>query len=183
MLIKKIHIYGYGKLVDRAIDLTNGLHVIYGENEAGKSTIMSFIHSVLFGFPAKNHHENRYEPRNGMKYGGKIEVELIKGETLIIERIHGKSAGDVTLFFEDGTKGGEDELTDLLYGLNKRIYTSIFSFGLQGLQDIQGLNSNELNHYLFSSSVLGNDGILELENKINKDMESLFKPGGKKTSA
>jgi uncharacterized protein YhaN len=180
LLIKKLHIYGYGKIVDQEIDLTNNLHIFYGENEAGKTTIKSFIHSVLFGFPTKNQQENRYEPKSGMKYGGKMIVETKQYGTLVIERVTGKAIGDVVVYFRDGTVGGETELNEVLHGMNKRIYTSIFSFGIQGLQDIQTIKADELSHYLLSTSVLGNDQIIELERKIAKEMDALFKPSGKK---
>jgi uncharacterized protein YhaN len=180
LLIKKLHIYGYGKIIDQEIDLTNNLHIFYGENEAGKTTIKSFIHSMLFGFPTKNQQENRYQPRSGMKYGGKLIVETKQFGTLIIERVAGKAIGDVTVYFGDGTVGGETELNQILHGMNKRIYTSIFSFGIQGLQDIQTIKADDLSHYLLSTSVLGNDQLIELEKKIVKEMDSLFKPSGKK---
>ncbi|HZH58379.1 MAG TPA: AAA family ATPase, partial [Metabacillus sp.] len=54
MKIEELQIYGYGKFENRHIILgKSNFSVIYGENEAGKSTIMSFIHSILFGFPSK----------------------------------------------------------------------------------------------------------------------------------
>lgn len=42
MRIEKLHIYGYGKLENVEMDLSM-LTVLYGENEAGKSTIRSFM--------------------------------------------------------------------------------------------------------------------------------------------
>jgi uncharacterized protein YhaN len=180
MIIQKLHIYGYGKMVDQKIQLTDSLHAFYGENEAGKSTIMSFIHSIFFGFPLRNQHENRYEPRTGLKYGGKITIHSAQHGKLSIERLGGKAAGEVTVYFEDGTAGGEVELQKLLNGMNKKLFSSIFSFGLQGLQDIQSINGDELSQYLLSTSILGNDQIIELEKKLLKEMEQIFKPSGKK---
>ena len=49
MRIKQLEIYGYGKWVDQTFDLVNDVQLFYGANEAGKSTLMSFIHSILFG--------------------------------------------------------------------------------------------------------------------------------------
>ena len=51
MIIKSLEIYGYGQFVQRKIDFNKGFTEIFGENEAGKSTIQAFIHSILFGFP------------------------------------------------------------------------------------------------------------------------------------
>jgi len=74
MKLIELHIYGYGKFEDYVIKSLDQFVVFYGENEAGKSTIMSFIHSILFGFPAKQSAEVRYEPKNNPKYGGKIKA-------------------------------------------------------------------------------------------------------------
>lgn len=180
MFIKKLHIYGYGKIVDQELILSKGLQIFWGENEAGKSTIMSFIHSLLFGFPTKGQSENKYEPKDGLRYGGKMLVETNQHGVITIERVAGKAAGVVSVYFENGTVGHEEELAAILHGMNKRLYSSIFSFGLKGLQDIQSVKTDDLSHYLFSSSILGNEQILELEKKIGREMEALFKPSGKK---
>lgn len=108
MIITDIQIYGYGKLTDFKLEDIQSLQVIYGENEAGKSTIMSFIHSVLFGFPAKTQSELRYEPKEGAKYGGRITAVFPDRGKAVIERVKGKASGDVSVLLEDGTRGGED---------------------------------------------------------------------------
>ncbi|WP_246938857.1 ATP-binding protein [Bacillus pinisoli] len=180
MFIKKLHIYGYGKIIDREITFSESFHAVYGENEAGKSTMISFIHSILFGFPLRNQQDNRYEPKQGFKYGGKITLQTEQHGILTIERVGGKAAGEVTLYFEDGTVGGEAEHQALLGGMDRKLFTSIFSFGLKGLQNIQSLTGNELSHYLLSTSILGSDQIIELEKTLHKEMEVLFKPGGKR---
>ena len=70
MIIKSLEIYGYGQFVQRKIEFNRQFTEIFGENEAGKSTIQAFIHSILFGFPTKKSKEPRLEPRLGNQYGG-----------------------------------------------------------------------------------------------------------------
>ena len=53
MIIKSLEIYGYGQFVQRKIEFNRQFTEIF-ENEAGKSTIQAFIHSILFGFPTKS---------------------------------------------------------------------------------------------------------------------------------
>lgn len=65
MIIKSLEIYGYGQFVQRKIEFNKNFTEIFGENEAGKSTIQAFIHSILFGFPTKKSKEPRLEPRLG----------------------------------------------------------------------------------------------------------------------
>ena len=43
MKIKKLKINGFGKLKDKDIELKEGINIIYGKNEAGKSTLLKFI--------------------------------------------------------------------------------------------------------------------------------------------
>ena len=54
MIIKSLEIYGYGQFVQRNIEFNQSFTEIFGENEAGKSTIQAFIHSILFGFPLRS---------------------------------------------------------------------------------------------------------------------------------
>lgn len=53
MKIKELHVYGYGRLENETFTDFGQLQIFFGENESGKTTIMSFIHSILFGFPTK----------------------------------------------------------------------------------------------------------------------------------
>ena len=50
MIIKSLEIYGYGQFVHRKIEFNREFTEIFGENEAGKSTIQAFIHSILLAF-------------------------------------------------------------------------------------------------------------------------------------
>ncbi|WP_226670073.1 ATP-binding protein [Metabacillus litoralis] len=180
MKIKRLMIYGYGKFENKDIEFQGDtLQVVYGENEAGKSTIMSFIHSILFGFPTKQQTENRYEPKHGAAYGGYLVVEdhnrLVK-----IERLPGKNGGNVTIELDDGTSKGEDYLQTLMSGIDKETYRSIFSFDVHGLQQIQKMNSDQIGKYLFLSSIYGADTLFAIEDKLVKQRDSLYKPNGKK---
>lgn len=49
MKFLELHLKGFGKFHDRTISFTDGINVIYGKNEAGKSTMHTFIRGMLFG--------------------------------------------------------------------------------------------------------------------------------------
>lgn len=174
-----MHIYGYGKMKDVVISPNENLHVFYGENEAGKSTIMSFIHSILFGFPTKVQAENRYEPKEHSNYGGKILLETKEHGETTIQRLRGKATGDVMLTYSNGKIGDEEDLKKLLQGMDKATYQSIFSFDLDGLHDLHKMSEDEISRYLLSTGLLGNDHLLRTEDMLQKEMDQLFKPGGK----
>lgn len=181
--IEELQIYGYGKFENEHIILgKSNFSVIYGENEAGKSTIMSFIHSILFGFPTKQQSENRYEPKRGTSYGGFLIVQTESGERLKIERLPGKFSGQVVIELEDGTIENEEFLQTLLGGIDKETYRSIFSFDVHGLQQIQKLDSNQIGKYLFFSSIYGADALFSIEDNLSKQLDLLYKPNGKRPS-
>jgi uncharacterized protein YhaN len=180
MHLKELHIYGYGKLENIKITNLENLQVFYGENEAGKSTIMSFIHSILFGFPTKQQSELRYEPKKNSKYGGLIKASFSDRGMAVIERVKGKATGDVTVTLGDGSVGGEELLNELLNGMDKGTFQSIFSFNLHGLQNIHQLKGEDLGRYLFSAGALGTEKLVSTEKALQKEMEQRFKPGGKR---
>lgn len=128
MRIEKLTIYGFGKHENRTIELGDQLVLFYGPNEAGKTTIQQFIIQLLFGFPTRNQTQLRYEPKTGGKYGGKLYLTDPHYGKLVIERIKGKSAGDVTVEFEDGHRGGDAELKQVLRNYDRASFEAIFSF-------------------------------------------------------
>ncbi len=160
--------------------LPSALQVVYGENEKGKSTIKSFITTVLFGFPMKSQVGAHYEPKQGTNYGGKLFLETKDLGEVTIERQKGKNGGKAIVYFADGSIGGEDTLHQLLGGMDKSLFTGIFSFSASDLQKIEQLKSDELNRYLQGASILGKGSLIELEKKLEKNQQELFKPSGKK---
>ena len=50
MKIKTLHLIAFGKFKQTTIELDDGFNLIYGPNEAGKSTIQAFIEGMFFGF-------------------------------------------------------------------------------------------------------------------------------------
>ncbi len=101
MIIKKIEIEGFGKFQSTAIEFGKGLNLIYGNNEDGKTTLMSFIKMMLYSSSAKTEKSadlfkalrKKYRPWNGSKMSGAIEFES-NGKTYRIQKEFLKS--DVT---------------------------------------------------------------------------------------
>ncbi|MEH7222685.1 AAA family ATPase [Bacillus sp. JJ1566] len=180
MRIIGMQIYGYGKLENVELgQISPNLQVFYGQNEAGKSTLMSFIHSILFGFPTKQQNEQRYIPKIGTKYGGKLIIQTNDIGTIMIERLPGKAAGDVSVYLPDGTIKGEDFISELFQGMDKNLYQNVYSFNIHGLQGVHNLKSEDVGRFLFSAGTVGTDALLELQIKLTKEMDSLYKPKGK----
>ena len=49
MKLKKLSLNNFGRFRGEVLKLEDGINVIYGENESGKSTVHTFIRSMLFG--------------------------------------------------------------------------------------------------------------------------------------
>ncbi|TFI72207.1 hypothetical protein CKN81_08650 [Carnobacterium divergens] len=179
MKIKEITIYGYGKWVDQRFDSLADLQIFYGKNEAGKSTLMAFIHSILFGFPTKQSSELRYEPRKGSRYGGRLRIVTRQYGELDIERIKGKGNGKLTLTKIDGTKLPETVLNELVSGIDKATYQALFSFNLLELQKISQLNQEKLNRYFLSIGTMGNERYLKIADRFKQEASKLYKQTGR----
>ncbi|WP_423189730.1 AAA family ATPase [Alkalibacterium sp. f15] len=180
MIIKKIVIYGYGQWIDTEFDVQAPFHLFFGENEAGKSTLMSFIHSIFFGFPTRHSSSSRYEPKESSRYGGKIIIQDKRFGEVSIERVLGKVTGDVVVQFEDGTTGDETVLSTLFHGKSKSFYDSIYSFDLKGIEDIQELNEEQFNRFFLSIGALGHEKYLKQADYYHSQAGKLFKPMGRK---
>ena len=77
MIIEELNLIGFGKFYNKKIKLKDGFNVIYGENEAGKTTIHNFINGMFYGFLKPYSRRTiyleehaKYEPWNGSRYGG-----------------------------------------------------------------------------------------------------------------
>lgn len=82
MRIKKIKIRGFGRFRDQEIDFKEGVNIILGPNESGKTTIHQFILASFYGlrkYWTKNHsyreEERLYRPLDEGPYGGSLDFE------------------------------------------------------------------------------------------------------------
>lgn len=90
MQIKKIYIKEYGALSDREFCFTEGINLLEGSNESGKSTILSFIRFMLYGMPRRAAGETVSERERGLSWQNGIaegSMELVSlGKSYRIER-------------------------------------------------------------------------------------------------
>ena len=121
MKINKIKINSYGKLKDKEINLNNGINIIYGENEAGKSTLLRFIVNSFYGISKNKKGKEysdfeRYIPWSGEEFSGKIEYKLDDNTKIEIFRdfkkknpkIFNENMEEISKEFNiDKTKGNE----------------------------------------------------------------------------
>lgn len=91
MKINNLKINGFGKLENKEINLSENINLIYGKNEAGKTTLLKFISGMFYGISKnKNKKEipdyEKYKPWKAEEYSGKIEYILGNKETFEVFR-------------------------------------------------------------------------------------------------
>lgn len=164
MRILDIYINGFGKFHGRNLTFGEGLNIVYGKNEAGKSTIHTFIRGMLFGIErqrgraSKNDLYTKYEPwENSGTYEGQIRLEH-KDHIYRIERTFQKNKKEFKIV--DETAGREIEptkafLDDLLCGLSETAYINTVSIGQLKSATDEGMVS-ELKNYIANLNNTGN---------------------------
>lgn len=164
MRLLDLHIDGFGKFFDRSVSFEDGLNIVYGKNEAGKSTIHTFIRCMLFGLErgrgraAKNDLYTKYEPwDNRAVYGGRLRLEK-DGVVYRIERNFKKDQKSLTIV--DETDGKEIEPTKsfmdyLLGGLTETTYRNTISIGQLNSVTDDGMVT-ELRNYIANMNTSGN---------------------------
>ena len=182
MKIQDIRIDGFGVWHDRAWEgLSDGVNVFIGGNEAGKTTLMSFIRSVLFGFERRNH-PRRYEPLAGGNHGGSLALECSEGPVRI-ERTAGRHVRGKALVHHDGGTDDERMLERLMCGTTRTLYHNVFAFGLEELEHFRTLEDSEVSAHI-SGAGLGVGA--KRWSAVWKDLEerraSLFLPRGQNST-
>ena len=153
MKIDSLHIDGFGVWNDKSWGpLAPGLNVFYGPNEAGKSTLMAFIRSILFGLDRRGQ-SRRYEPLSGGTHGGWLDV-TVKERSVRIERKAGRHVRGVVTIYDGDSTGSDVELENLLAGTTRTLYHNVFAFGLEELQQFQTLQDTEISPHI-SGAALG----------------------------
>lgn len=118
MKIKHLKVNGFGKLKDKELNLEDGINIIYGENEAGKSTLLKFISSMLFGSSKNKNGKNipdfdRYKPWKTEEYSGVLDYRLDNGEEFSVYRefkkknptVYNSEKEDITKTFKEDRAG------------------------------------------------------------------------------
>lgn len=145
MIIKSINIIAFGGLKDKVINLNSGINIIYGENEAGKSTIQAFIKIWLYGmsnYKGKDYKQNerlKYMPITGETISGELCVEF-RNHEYIIRRTFGKSKKEDTSYIIDAISGEEishiskEEPGKYFFNINRATFVNTLFIGQLGVE-------------------------------------------------
>lgn len=179
MRIDEFHIDGFGEFFDRPFGpLDSPLTIVYGPNEAGKSTLLSYLRQILFGFPSGRSSENRYATENARRHGGSILSTMDDGSQIRIARHGGGPAiGTVALQYADNTSIDASELPRLLGHATKSVFESIFAFDLRELSSFNEANNAEIASLLYGAG-MSTPRLPVVLREIEKTRGDIFRSGG-----
>ena len=84
MKLVALRIEGFGRLTERAFTFDPGFNVVYGPNEAGKSTLTNAILALLYGFPRGE--RDAWRPWSGARYAATLSYVLSDGRVFEVQR-------------------------------------------------------------------------------------------------
>lgn len=151
MRISDVHIDGFGVWHDLSISkISPEVTTFYGPNEAGKTTLMQFLRSILYGMNAQR--RRRYmPPLAGGRPGGWLNVDSDDGR-LKVNRIADRGPtdiGKVTVMTEDGQEHGDRLLREALEHVDEQTYNNVFAVGLRDIQELSTLDGTAAAQWLY----------------------------------
>ena len=119
MKFNHLKINGFGKLVQKEIELSPGINVIYGENESGKSSLLKCLTAMLYGLAKTKNGKSipdieRYKPWKTEEFSASLKYTLDNGENFEVFRefkkknpnVYNNEKEDISKTFkENKTKG------------------------------------------------------------------------------
>lgn len=180
MKILEIRLTAFGPFTDTVLDFSQdlgGFHVVFGPNEAGKSSALRALQNMLFGIPLRSpdnfrHTHNRLRIGARLKHSNGKEIEFIrrKGQIRTLRDIDDESPMD------------EARLSEYLGGVSESLFSRMFGIGHEeliegGREIISG--GGDVGQALFAAG----SGLIRLRNvqeKLDQESNDLFLPSGKK---
>ena len=136
MKIKNIKVNAYGNIENKDINLEEGINIIHGANESGKSTLLNYIISIFYGISRNKDGKalsdyEKYKPWNSNEFSGRISYKLESGEKYEIFRdfnkknpkIYNDKLEDISDRFETDKKDGSKFFIEQM-GIDKQMYLS-----------------------------------------------------------
>ena len=144
MIIKSVNINSFGGIKNKKINFSKGLNIVYGENEAGKSTIQSFIKIWLYGFSSykgkdyKLNERIKYTPNDGDNISGELNV-IHEDKEYIIRRTFGRTKKEDTSIIINSITGEEvqyinkEETGKYFFNINRSTFINTLFIGQLGV--------------------------------------------------
>ncbi|HCS88852.1 MAG: AAA family ATPase [Thiohalocapsa sp. PB-PSB1] len=179
MKLLELHLLAYGPFTDCRLDLSagnEGLHILYGPNEAGKSSALRALRAWLYGVPERTRDDFRHA-KTELRVGG-----LLRGADGSELRCYRRKGRKNTLVDEDSAALAEDQLTRLLGGVSEALFERLFGIDHEALVDggqALLLERGREAEALFGTG-LGSTAVHALLEKLEQEAQSLFAPRASK---
>lgn len=162
-----------------------GLTVLYGPNEAGKTTLLRFIRGVLYGFPVGEPKARRSERETGGRLSRRfLRTAAQSGRLFITHRgrpyeisraSRGEDSGLVTITGAEPGESSTELLQEFVHHTDERLFEAVFAVGLPELQEFATLTEDEVARHLYGMT-LGPQGqlLMELPRRIEQELHRLW---------
>lgn len=176
MRIQQLYLDSYGPFTNTCLDLSGeaGLHILYGPNEAGKSTTLRAVLGFFFGIDPRTR-DNHLHAYAALRIG--MRLRQADGRELLLYRRKGNRD---TLLDTDNRPVPEHDLHQALGGLSEAQYSALFGFDharlLEGGEHLLK-GGGELGQSLFEAGA-GVASLQGLLRALDKEMDSLYKKSG-----
>ena len=162
MYIKEINIKTFGGIENKTYNFSDGLNVLFGANESGKSTVIAFIKYIFYGISGRKSEFKRYVPLSGEPMCGSITVCGDNCEYEIFRTSKGAKAKQISVV---NKVNGDVMSADFAQNIGK----NLFSLGEDAF-----LNTLFVSN--ISSKISGGDG------EISARLSNLAQSGDENTS-
>lgn len=179
MRITALEVEGFGIWNGLRLDgLADGLSVLFGPNEAGKTTLLDFVRGVLYGF---SHLGRRYfPPVRGGRPGGWLQLATDQGR-FEVRRYAGphSQAEELVILGPDGGVQPAQMLERLVCGLDETIFRNVFAIGLEEIQSLATLNDTQAAALLYDLSAgVDRVSLMEVLRELGASRQRLLDPSG-----
>jgi len=176
--ILRIGLLTFGPFTGKILDLHKGhegLHIVYGPNEAGKTSALRALRQLLYGIPERSS-DGFIHPYAKLRIGGK----LLKSDGAVIEFVRRKGRVNTLRARDDATLIDESHLHTFLGGVDSDLFATMFGIDHADLvrggeEIIQG--GGDVGQLLFAAGS-GISDLRKVQDELRAEAEKLFKPRG-----
>jgi len=180
MRIDELHLAAFGPFTDNVLNFNQGrqgFHLVYGDNEAGKSSALRALRYLLYGIPARTQ-DDFIHPYAKMRIG----ATLRSADGRILKLIRRKGRSHTLRDAEDESVVEENVLADFLKGIGEDLFATMFGIGYEdlvrgGQEIIQG--GGNLGRLIFSAGS-GIANLHEVQKELQDAADTLFRPSAQK---
>jgi chromosome segregation protein len=178
MRIVELNLVRYGPFTSRTLSFEPAarLHIVYGQNEAGKSCSLAAITDLFFGIEPRTRFDFLHEAKE-LRVGATIEAR--DGSRLTFQRRKGNKN---TLLSSTGTALGEDALLPFLGSLSREVFCHAFGLNTGALRagaEEMLRSEGEVGASLFAAAS-GLRGLTDLRRTLEEEADGIFAPRASK---